>query len=229
MAHTFIAKKKTLNEGKLVTVTLWLKGFITASEKRVDGLVDLLKNAERNKTPILVLSDCRQTYIRPSMIKKDGSNNIAASCVNVEENRQLRLRSLLKPFDISSDCLFCGEEASERNLPGNFNNEDMRVRPSYKHKEECFKKLCVFIDENENCQLKLAYLVGFMGENAYSASQLKDKLVTHYGDSIFITENPGRSSVVDMKGKPGVILYDKWYSKRKASQCDEKLSTDTMN
>ncbi|KAJ8876680.1 hypothetical protein PR048_021127 [Dryococelus australis] len=37
-----------------------------------------------------------------------------ASCVNVEENRQLRLHSLLKPFDISSDCLFCGEEASQR-------------------------------------------------------------------------------------------------------------------
>ncbi|KAJ8886723.1 hypothetical protein PR048_012935 [Dryococelus australis] len=92
--------KKTLNEGKVVTVTWGLKGLITASEKRGDGLVDLFKDAERNKTPIPVHSDCRQTYTRPSMIKKDGSSNIAASCVNVKENRQLRHCSLLKPFDI---------------------------------------------------------------------------------------------------------------------------------
>ncbi|KAJ8896666.1 hypothetical protein PR048_002010 [Dryococelus australis] len=108
--------KKTLNEGKVMTVTWRLKGLITAREKRDDGSVDLFNDAEMKKTTILVYSDFRQTYTRPSVIKKDGSNILAATCVNVEENRQLRLRSLLKPFDISSDCvLWSSGSRRERN------------------------------------------------------------------------------------------------------------------
>jgi len=88
-------------------------------------------------------------------------------------------------------------------------------RPNDKVKDEAFKQLCEFLDENDECQYSVAELLEYMdpflyGQEGYSMKYLKIKLQEHYGDDITITSITGKSSIVSFRDSAHKILREKW-------------------
>jgi len=81
-------------------------------------------------------------------------------------------------------------------------------------KSEAFVKLCLYLEENEECHYSLSELLdihqSFLneGEERYSEKTLKEKLKNKYGDQVIITTIHALSNVVNFREK-GHILFCK--------------------
>lgn len=60
-------------------------------------------------------------------------------------------------------------------------------------------------------------------ETPYSRVYIRDMLKKKYGDAVCFTNLPGAAIVMNFKGVADAILYEKWYSERKASLAEERL------
>lgn len=88
-------------------------------------------------------------------------------------------------------------------------------RPSDKVLDDAFKKLCEFLDENDECQYSLSELLEYMenflnGHDGYSLKYFKKNLIEHYGDDITITSITAMSSIVSFRDSTHKILHEKW-------------------
>ena len=89
-------------------------------------------------------------------------------------------------------------------------------RPKDHDQDEAFEKVCVFLEENDEEQLTISDLVAKMGEylcdsksTAYGNQYLKEKLMSRYGNSIFVTEGrSGVRNIVTFRGKTCYILRE---------------------
>ena len=90
-----------------------------------------------------------------------------------------------------------------------------------------FRKLCDFLEENNECQYTLDGLITIMSTlkpsvTPYCDRHMKRKLKAEYGKSIIITEVSGKSGVSCLTGCMNSILTDKWYSDRKQDIVEEE-------
>ena len=77
-----------------------------------------------------------------------------------------------------------------------------------------FTRLCAYLDSSDECQYSLGELEKIIIENGdkpFSRHWLKTKLLLHYDKGVFITERPGKDTVVNFSGFVNNLLYDKWY------------------
>ncbi len=100
-------------------------------------------------------------------------------------------------------------------------------RPEDEFKAEAFKKLCSFLDENDECQYSLSELLDHMdgylgGKEGYTLKHLRNKLLDHYANNIAITSIPGKPSIVSFRDVAHNILQEKWSSDRYKNMEDEK-------
>lgn len=105
----------------------------------------------------------------------------------------------------------------------------IRGRPEDSHASSTFRKLCQYLDENDECQYSTEQLVEIMteisGQNApcYTEKWLKTRLKTHYGDKITVTEHSGKVSLVSLHESTQNILTNNWYNGRINDIDTEKL------
>ena len=102
-----------------------------------------------------------------------------------------------------------------------------RGRKDDKAKGEAFQNLIEYMENSDECQFLLDDLVNRMARGSssqtYGRQYLKDKLKDQYGDAILITEIPGKSSIVNFKGRADQILMEYWDSERESSMDSERL------
>ena len=103
-------------------------------------------------------------------------------------------------------------------------------RPKDSDQDEAFERVCVFLEENDEEQLTISDLVAKMGEylrdsksTAYGNQYLKEKLISRYGNSIFVTEGrSGVKNIVTFREKTCNILREYYNSPREG---DEEAQT----
>ncbi len=102
-----------------------------------------------------------------------------------------------------------------------------RGRPCDMLKEESFQKLCLHLDENDECQYSLSELSDIYesymeGAEGYSVKWLRQKLQARYGDQMIITSIQGISNIVTFRDKGHKVLRDNWVAEQKANVLTEK-------
>ena len=102
----------------------------------------------------------------------------------------------------------------------------LRARQADVNQSIAFKKLCAYIESNDECQYILDELVTIMSTleptaTPYSSKHLKRKLKDQYGECITITEVAGKSGVVCFSGCMNSILTNQWYKEREENAADE--------
>jgi len=118
-----------------------------------------------------------------------------------------------------------------RNIPRQFTSvESTKLRkngrPKDSDQDEACERVCVFLEENDEEQLTISDLVAKMGGSksiAYGNQYLKEKLISRYGDSIFVTE--GRCGVqnnVTFREKTRDILHEYYNSPREDDEEAQK-------
>ncbi|KAK3927182.1 Protein asteroid-like protein 1 [Frankliniella fusca] len=95
-------------------------------------------------------------------------------------------------------------------------------------RERSFKRICDYLDSQEECQFSLEELEqvgGGDGTCVYTRNYLKQRLLQHYGDdAISITDGFGRhGAIVNVTGFVGKLLHENWYRDRKRNEGDERL------
>ncbi|KAJ8881698.1 hypothetical protein PR048_018184 [Dryococelus australis] len=106
-----------------------------------------------------------------------------------------------------------------------------RERPEDECRILAFTKLCAYTDSAEDSQFLLSDLVETMNyfntnnpnDSVCTAKYLKEKLNAQHGNSVFITELSGKSSIVNLKGSASSILHDKWYLDKKNMEEEENI------
>ena len=89
-----------------------------------------------------------------------------------------------------------------------------KSKPDADLRADAFKKLCEFIDDDDECQYSVQDLSDHMsmyldGNEGYSIKHLKTKLKEHYGEDIVITSLNGKSSIVSFKDDAHRILHER--------------------
>lgn len=108
------------------------------------------------------------------------------------------------------------------------NESSQKGRPPDIRRTEAFQKLCVFLENNDECQYSLKELAKIMnsfleGDSGYETKYLKEKLKQHYGDQIMITNLKGRlENVVTFRDKGHQVVYEIWQRERKADIMTER-------
>ena len=106
---------------------------------------------------------------------------------------------------VVSTSIQCGifqDNSCQLNPPNDEKVEDQR-------KDEAFESVCEFLEENNEEQLTISGLVTKMGEYVrgsksmvYGDQYLKEKLLSQYGNSIFLTEgHSGVKNIVTFREK----------------------------
>ena len=93
--------------------------------------------------------------------------------------------------------------------------------------KQTFEKLCDWLNNQAELftvkeLLQKLCSISKNGEDIYSLKRMKQKLEAHYGETIFFTNLPGRSSTVCFKDTASEIINDKWYEDRKENLYEEK-------
>ena len=89
-----------------------------------------------------------------------------------------------------------------------------------------FRNYVSNLEENDERQYSIEELMSIMGrieskDFSYSKKHLKRKLKEHFGDSIVVTDIPGKNGVVCFSHCMKNILNDSWYTNRKCNTADE--------
>ena len=96
-------------------------------------------------------------------------------------------------------------------------------RPEESERAKAFQKTVEYFEENDDEQLTVTELVQKMQEylcadgsnqEAFSVRHMKDKLMTHFGDQIIITEIHGIPNVVTLHTNATTILYNFYKEQR---------------
>ena len=114
-----------------------------------------------------------------------------------------------------------------RNIPRQFTSAESTKRrksgrPKDSDQDEAFESVCEFLEENDEEQLTISDLVTKMGEylrgsksTAYGNQYFKEKLLSRYGNSIFVTGGrSGVKNIVTFRGKTCNILREYYNSPR---------------
>ena len=91
-----------------------------------------------------------------------------------------------------------------------------------------FEKLCKWLDKGTELftiSEPHAKMCSFTEKdlNVSSLKWMKKLLEQHYQNSIFFTDNPGRSNVVCFTVMASTVLSEQWYKDRKDNFNDEKV------
>ena len=91
-----------------------------------------------------------------------------------------------------------------------------------------FEKLCKWLDKGTELFTMSephAKMYSFTEKdlNVSSLKWMKKLLEQHYQNSIFFTDNPGRSNVVCFTVMANTVLSEQWYKDRKDNFNDEKV------
>ena len=102
----------------------------------------------------------------------------------------------------------------------------LRGRRADANQSGAFKKLCAFLEGNDECQYILDELVTIMRTleptaTPYSSKHLKRKLKDEYGEFITITEVAAKIGVDCFSGCMNSILTNQWYAEREKNAADE--------
>ncbi|KAF4531293.1 hypothetical protein B566_EDAN016862, partial [Ephemera danica] len=89
-------------------------------------------------------------------------------------------------------------------------------RPTEKDKNIYFQQLCIYLEENKECQYYILDLYNKMksfandGNDVYSNSYLLKKLKDHFKDRIVISQNDGRETIICLKNAAQKVLRQMW-------------------
>ena len=122
-----------------------------------------------------------------------------------------------------------------RNIPRQFTSVESTKRrksgrPKDSDQDEAFERVCVFLEENDEEQLTISDLVAKMGEYlqgsksmAYGNQYLKEKLISRYGNSLFVTDGRcGVKNIVTFREKTCDILRKYYNSPREEDEEAQK-------
>ena len=107
-------------------------------------------------------------------------------------------------------------------------------RPNDASKVDAFQELCLYLEENDECQYSLSELLDIQqsflndGEEGYSEKTLKEKLTKKYGDQVIITTIHSQSNVVTFREKGHEVLQNLWKFEKKFDVQNEKESIISM-
>ena len=96
-------------------------------------------------------------------------------------------------------------------------------------RENAFKKLCDYLEENDECQYTFEDLQNMFLQlspevEAYSEKHLKRKLFQHYRNSLNFAALSGKENAICFGGATTNILSDNWYSKwNRDNEAQEEL------
>ena len=114
-----------------------------------------------------------------------------------------------------------------------FENKKRKVssgRPVDALREEAFRQMCEYFEENDDEQQTIAFLTekcrDFLpvGVEPYSRKYVKEKLAQYYGKSIYICTKNGVEDLVTMKETTEKILRDHYKSSKDDDENSQKLS-----
>ena len=102
----------------------------------------------------------------------------------------------------------------------------LRGRQADDNHSVAFKKLCAFMEGNDDRQYIIDGLVTILSTleptaTSYSTKHLKRKLKDQYGEFITITEVAGKCGFVCFSGCMNSILTNQWYTEREGNAADE--------
>lgn len=119
------------------------------------------------------------------------------------------------------DCYKRFMRIAKKELPG---------RPEDSDACSAFKKLCEYIESNDECQYSLSELKKIMievshvrQEDCYSDHWLKSKLLSHYGSKVMCTELHSLHNIFSFSQTGQKILTEKWYRDRNTDNSSERL------
>ena len=127
-----------------------------------------------------------------------------------------------------------------RNIPRRFTSAESTKRrksgrPKDSDQDEAFKSVCEFLQEKDEEQLTISDLVTKMGEylrgsksTAYGNQYLKEKLLSQYGNSIFVTEGRiGIKNIVSFREKNCDILCEYYNSPQEDDEAQKRAILKT--
>ena len=96
-------------------------------------------------------------------------------------------------------------------------------KPKNTDQDQAFRRMCAYLEENDNEQLTMSNLVDKMheytlDETPYTRRYLKARLKEQYGENIQFAEKEGAGDVVTMKEKAADILRSHFNSKKEDSE-----------
>lgn len=106
MASICVICNEALGSNDTSTVGKGRETLITASLSRNDGLDEIFEK----QTPLIVHTDCRKNYTRPSSIKADLRRH--SQQIPTSPTCQPQLRSHEKELNFKTQCLFCATNVS---------------------------------------------------------------------------------------------------------------------
>ena len=114
-----------------------------------------------------------------------------------------------------------------------FKNKKRKVssgRPVDALREEAFRQMYEYFEENDDEQQTIAFLTELcrdflpVGVEPYSKKYVKEKLAQYYGKSIYICTKNGVEDLVTMKETTEKILRDHYKSSKDDDENSQKLS-----
>ena len=120
------------------------------------------------------------------------------------------------------DCAQAFFKRSERSSIG---------KPKNEAQEEAFRKLCDFLDQNDESQYSLVDILEKMesfleGEEGYTMKFLKEKLKKHYKDDIIITNQKGKPAIACFRDSTYRIIQERFKSTTdQRSEIDKVIDT----
>ena len=120
-------------------------------------------------------------------------------------------------------CIPTANETETEHAPGSRTDNALKSN---------FEKLCKWLDEQTELftvSELYAKMCSFAekDQNVYSLKWMKKQLEQHHQNSIFFTDEPGRSNIVCFTDMASTILSEQWYKYRKDNFDDEKVGIIT--
>lgn len=169
----------------------------------------------------------------------DFGEKILSQCMLRNDDWAFKVRGRVEYFSAdlhAAECVYhhsCDVNfRTFRDIPMRFrispeSNKKKKVgRPTNTDQEQAFQRVCAFFEDNDEEQLTVTDLTNKMKEylhdsesSAYGNYYMKSKLLTHYGDSIFVSEGNGQHDIVTFREKTSKILHDYF---KKSNSGDEE-------
>ncbi|KAG1669527.1 Sodium channel protein para [Nymphon striatum] len=184
-----------------------------------------------------------------SNVKTDTfADSILKCCDNRSDDWATTVKGRIEYFcgDLhAADCIYhhpCSIHFwTDRDVPQQYRSCHPRKRrksgrPRNQDQEQAFLEMCFYLEANDEEQLTISDLGNKMKEfladkesTPYGNQYLKQKLMEHYGDSIYIAEGEGVHDIVTMREKTSQILrsYFKSHGKEEDEEAQKRAIIKT--